>query len=172
MAKSSPTSPTKLCLQTEMPLHQVRPMDAVSALYSDGSHELSEAIIASLSRTVFGGGPAASAGMIQRAMARLAYRILKWTTTARRTDYEDRHAGAFSNPLLQQTGHPYARAFLDSSSREAESLVEGGDPMNGPYMMLSPEILKASNIWDRIFMNSVQCKDVQLRFIWDDMGDL
>ena len=110
--------------------------------------------------------------MIQRAMARLAYRILKWTTTARSTDHEDRNTGAFSNPLLQRTGHPYARVLLDSFSREAESLVEGGDPMNGSYMMLSPEILKASNLWDRIFMNSVQCKDVQLRFIWDDMGDL
>ena len=145
----------------------VRPMDAVVALYSDSAHEMSEAIIASLSLAVFGGGPVASAGMIQRAMARLAYRILKWTTTARGSDDEDRSGGAFNNPLLRRTGHPYARALLDSSSAAAEALVEGGDPMNGPYMMLSPEILKASSVWDRIFLHSVQSKDVQLRFIWE-----
>jgi len=142
-------------------------MDAVQALYSEGSHEMSEAIVASLSHTVFDKGIVPSAGMLQRATARLAYQVLRWTTTARKADHADRDAGAFSNPLLQRTGHPFARALLDSSSREAESLVEGGDPMNGPYMMLSAEVLKASNIWDRIFMNSVQSKDVQLRFIWE-----
>ncbi len=34
----------------------IRPMDAVMALYSDGDRELSEAIIASLSRAIFGEG--------------------------------------------------------------------------------------------------------------------
>ena len=150
-----------------MPLTLLRPMDAVVALYAEGSHEMSEALIASLSRAVFDTGHVASAGRLQRLMARIAYRVLKWTTTARETDHKDRDEGAFSNPLLQRTGHPYARALLDSSRRETESLVEGGDPMNGPYMMLSPEILKASNIWDRIFLHSVQGKDVQLRFIWE-----
>ena len=150
-----------------MTLSLLRPMDAVVALYSDGAHEMSEAIIASLSRAVFGTGHVALAGRLQRLMARVAYRILKWTTTRLETDDEDRDEGAFHNPLLRRTGHPYARALLDSSSREAESLVEGGDPMNGPYMMLAPEILKASNLWDRIFLHSVQGKDVQLRFIWE-----
>ncbi len=145
----------------------VRPMDAVFALYSDGAHEMSAAIVASLSRAVFGGAGRVPAGMIQRAMARLSYRLLKWTTSPRKVDADERTAGAFNNPLLRRTGHPYARALLDSSSAAAESLVEGGDPMNGPYMMLSPEILRASSVWDRIFLHSVQSKDVQLRFIWE-----
>ncbi|MEO6784849.1 MAG: hypothetical protein ABI318_01845 [Chthoniobacteraceae bacterium] len=150
-----------------MTLSLLRPMDAVVALYSEGAPEVSEAIIASLSQAVFGGRHLASAGALQRLMARISYRILKWTTTSRRADDEAGDAGAFRNRLLRRTGHPYARALLDSSSREAEALVEGGDPMNGPYMMLAPEILAASNIWDRIFLHSVQGKDVQLRFIWE-----
>lgn len=144
----------------------LRPMDAVAALYSEGAHEMSEAIIESLSRAVFGKGQMTTAGPLQQVMARVAYRVLKWTTSNHQED-ENRSPGAVRNPLLQKTGHPYARALLDSSSREAESLVEGGDPMNGPYMMLAPEILKASNVWDRIFLHSVQGRDVQLRFVWE-----
>jgi hypothetical protein len=68
---------------------------------------------------------------------------------------------------MERTGHPYARALLDSSREEHESLVEGGDPMNGPYMLIAPEIRKASDTWDRIFMDSVQSRDVQLRFAWE-----
>jgi hypothetical protein len=37
--------------------------------------------------------------------------------------------------------------------------------MNGPYMMISPEILGMSDVWDRLLMHSVQGKDVQLRFV-------
>ena len=37
--------------------------------------------------------------------------------------------------------------------------------MNGPYMMLSPEIRKNGGLWDRIFFDSIQSKDVQVRFI-------
>ena len=142
-------------------------MDAVVALYSEGDHELSEAIIASLSRAVFvekHGGPA---GPAQRALARISYRVLKWTTTRRRAASEDYKGGTFRNPILERTGHPYAWALLGSSSKETESLVEGGDPMNGPYMMICPEILKVSDVWDRIFLHSVQSRDVQLRFIWE-----
>lgn len=142
-------------------------MEAVAALYAEGEHELSEAIIASLSRAVFGGGSLAPAGLVQRAMARITYRILKWTTTRRGVDAQSGVEGTFHNPLLRRTGHPYAHALLASSSKDAESLVEGGDPMNGPYMMIVPEILKIGTKWDRVFLNSVQGKDVQLRFIWE-----
>jgi len=41
-------------------------MDAVVALYSDGDVELSEAIVASLSRAIFGEGTTARAGFFQR----------------------------------------------------------------------------------------------------------
>lgn len=143
-------------------------MDAVVALYTAGNQELSEAIIASLSRAVFEGEDAGPAGLLQTVMARVSYRILKWTTTCRQgTDKEDSERGACHNPLLMLTGHPYARALLHSSNGEAESLVEGGDSMNGPYMMIVPEILKIATTWDRVFLNSAQGRDVQLRFIWE-----
>ncbi len=142
-------------------------MDAVVALYSEGDHGLSEAIIASLSGAVFGESYGGPAGAAQRALARVSYRVLKWTTTRRKADGEDYEGGAFHNPILERSRHPYGRALLDSSSREHESLVDGGDPMNGPYMMICPEILKVSDVWDRIFLHSVQSRDVQLRFIWE-----
>ena len=47
-----------------------------------------------------------------------------------------------------------------------KSLVAGGDPMNGPLHDGLPEILKVSNVWDRLFLHSVQSRDVQLRFIF------
>lgn len=145
----------------------VKPMDAVVALYAEGQHALSEKIIASLSEAIFKGGGASPAGLLQRLLARGSYRVLKWTTKRRATSPDSTEAAAFANPLLERSGHPYARALLGSSSRETESLVEGGDPMNGPYMMISPEILKSSGPWDRIFLHSVQGRDVQLRFIWE-----
>jgi hypothetical protein len=142
-------------------------MDAVVALYSDGEHALSEAIVASLGRAIFDGGQFKPAGPAKRALARISYRLLKWTTKRRKGDAETYCGGAHHNPLLERTGHPYARALLDSSRAEHESLVEGGDPMNGPYMLILPEIRKASDVWDRIFMDSVQSRDVQLRFAWE-----
>ena len=148
-------------------LERIRPMDAVMALYSEGEEELTEAIVASLSHAVFHEGHPGPAGPAQRALARISYQILKWTTTTRRTTSEGYQGGAFHNPILEWSRHPYGRALLDSSSRETESLVEGGDPMNGPYMMIAPEILKGSDIWDRLFLQSVQSRDVQLRFIWE-----
>lgn len=148
-------------------MEPVSPMDAVVALYSEGHQELAEAIIASLSRAVFEGTHVGPAGLAQRLLARISYRALKWTTTPRKAGGEGYEGGAFHNPILEWSRHPYARALLDSSCRETESLVEGGDPMNGPYMMICPEILKVSTVWDRLFLHSVQSRDVQLRFIWE-----
>ena len=145
----------------------VRPMDAVTALYSEGEPKLSEAIIASLSDVIFAGGHPGPAGPAQQAFARLSYRVLKWTTSRLRAADGAHGTGDFHNPILVWSGHPYARALLNSSTKETESLVEGGDPMNGPYMMISPEILKSSDGWDRAFLHSVQGRDVQLRFMWE-----
>ncbi len=143
----------------------IRPMDAVVVLYSTGDPRLTEAIIASLSHGVFEGVHGGPASRGQRAFARFSYRVLKLTTTRRKCLGEEYEGGAFHNPIMVWSGHPYARALLDSSRKETENLVEGGDPMNGPYMMISREILKGSDVWDRIFLHSVQGKDVQLRFI-------
>jgi len=143
----------------------VRPMDAVTILYSHGDEELTEAIVASLSHGVFEGIHCGPAGAGQRAFARFSYRVLKLTTTRRKCTGEEYGGVAYHNPIMVRSGHPYARALLDSSRKETETLVEGGDPMNGPYMMISREILAGSDVWDRIFLHSVQGKDVQLRFI-------
>ena len=146
-------------------LGSIRPMDAVTILYSHGEEELTEAIVASLSHGVFEGTHGGPAGPGQRAFARFSYRVLKLTTTRRKSVGEGYEGGAFHNPIMVWSKHPYARALLDSSRKETENLVEGGDPMNGPYMMISREILGGSDVWDRIFLHSVQGKDVQLRFI-------
>jgi len=140
-------------------------MDAVAALYSDQDVELSEAIIASLSRALFAVMSGAPAGLPQRVLSRLSHRVLKWTTTREKTDDRSGGTGSFRNPILERTRHPYAQALLNSSTKDMETLIEGGDPMNGPYMMISPEILGVSDVWDRLLMHSVQGKDVQLRFV-------
>jgi len=142
-------------------------MDAVVALYSDGDAELSEAIIASLSCAVFGPGSVTRAGLPQKLFSRFTHQVLKLTTKRRKADDQSGDTSTYCNPILERSGHPYARALLTSSSTAEKSVIEGGDHMNGPYMMIVPEILKLGTTWDRIFLNSVQGKDVQLRFIWE-----
>ncbi len=142
----------------------VKPMDAVAALYSHEHPEVSEAIIASLSRAIFEGNEIKPAGRLQRTLARVSYRVLQWTT---RTDKGGHESGSettvFRNSVLERSGHPYARALLASSRIETASLVEGGDPMNGNYMMMAPEIRRKGRLWDRLLLDSVQGKDVRLR---------
>ena len=145
----------------------VRPMDAVAALYSGGNSELSEAIIGSMSHAVFKVGPGNAAGLARRLMARASYLLLKCTTSRRPPRDGEDESHSYHSPVLKRSGHPYADSLLASSSKKSASLVEGGDPMNGPYMMIVPEIRQASTMWDRIFFNSVQSSDVQLRFIWE-----
>lgn len=148
-------------------LLRIRPMEAVAALYSEGHEELSEAIIAGLNRAVFGKEPS-PAGLVQRAMARLTWRVLKWTTRRHVIGGDGEAAPAgYRNRLLERSRHPYAQSLLTSSTKETEVLVEGGDPMNGPYMMIAPEIRETCTLWDKLFFNSVLGKDVQLRFIWE-----
>lgn len=143
-------------------------MDAVAALYSNRDQELSEAIIASLSRTIFDGNAIKPAGRIQRALAKATYRILRWTTRiGKGRDEAGAEVAVFSNTLLQRSRHPYASALLTPSRSGTASLVEGGDPMNGPYMMLAPEIARNCGLWDNLFFDSVQGKDVQSRFVWE-----
>jgi len=149
-------------------MHELRPMDAVAALYSDRDRELAQAIVASLSHAVFERDEVKPAGPIKRAMANGSYRILQWTTrTGTGRDETGGEAPRFSNSLLKRSRHPYARSLLTSSRNETESLVEGGDPMNGPYMMLVPEIRKNCSLWDRLLLDSVQGRDVQARFVWE-----
>ena len=139
-------------------------MEAAKALFSSNHHELSEEIVASLSRAIFSGCDIKPAGWIQRILARVSYRILKWTTTSSNGEDESGSKVAiFRNTIMEQTRHPYARLLLASSRSETASLIEGGDPMNGNYMMIAPEIRRSGGLWDRLFLDTVQGKDVRLR---------
>ncbi len=144
-------------------MQDLKPMGAVAALYAEDQHELAEAIVASLSRAIFHANDTKPASKAKIFIGHVSHRVVSWTTRA--IPAEDGHAiTLYRNPLFERSGHPYARSLLASSRSETVTLVEGGDPMNGPYMMLSPEIRKNSGLWDRIFFESVQSKDVQLRF--------
>ena len=145
-------------------LRIISPMEAVAALYSTDEEALADAILSSLSQVVFGAGAPKPASLPQRVMARLSYRLLKRTTVREKVGSEG-DSIKLRNRLLERSQHPYAKSLLASSSKETEALVEGGDPMNGPYMMIVPEIRASAVLWDKLFFNSVQGKDVQLRFI-------
>jgi hypothetical protein len=142
------------------------PMGAVAALYSPGQHDLAEAIIASLSQAIFHDPDHKAASKKKLFLGRISQKLVRWTTRSH-TVVDDGGISAtlFRNRLMERSGHPYAQALLSSSQNETAALVEGGDPMNGPYMMLSPEIRKNGGLWDKIFLDSVQSKDVQVRFV-------
>lgn len=144
------------------PLPRLRPMEAVTALYHGTDAELTDAILSDLSHQVFHGPEVEPAGPAQRLLARLSHRLLQATT---RLDRASAAGPVYQNRLLERSGHPYAQALLNSSCQETASLVEGGDPMNGPYLMLAPSVRRHGDRWDQLFFNSVQGKDVQFRFI-------
>jgi hypothetical protein len=142
----------------------LKPMDAVAALYSGDDVELSGKIVACLSDAIFNGSEIRQAGRVQRTMARVSYRMLHWTTTSGKgRDENGSEVTVFTNPVLERCRHPFARSLLGSSKSETASLIEGGDPMNSNYVMLAPEIRTNGGWWDRLLLDSVQGKDVQLR---------
>ena len=144
----------------------LKPMEAVEALYSSDQPEMSEEIVASLSRAIFSGNEMRPAGWVQRTLAKVSYRILQWTTTSSKPADEPGSPGpVFSNNLMERSRHPYARSLLASSRSETATLMEGGDPMNSNYVMIAPEIRMNGGLWDRLFLDSVQGKDVRLRMI-------
>lgn len=149
-------------------MHHLKPMDAVTALYSAEDPKLSAAIMASLSKAIFEGNDIKPAGALKRTLARVAHRVLHLTTKS--TESTDESGGkrtVLTNRLLERSGHPYAKALLTSSHSDVEALVEGGDPMNGPYMLIAPEIRRNCGVWDKLFLDSVQSRDVQNRIIWE-----
>lgn len=146
-------------------------MGAVAALYAPDQHDLAEAILASLSRSIFHDREATPAGRGKLFIGRVSHRVVRWTTrSVKSRDDSGVEMTQITNPLFERSGHPYARALLTSSGSDTAALVEGGDPMNGPYMMLSPELRKNGGLWDRIFFDSVQSKDVQIRFIHETLA--
>ena len=142
------------------------PMEAVNALYVDEHEEVPEAIIASLSDAIFDGEVPRTASGLKRRLARPVTRLLRRTTrTETRTEEDGTETTVYRNRILERSGHPYAETLLSPSHSNAANFVEGGDPMNGPYMMISPEIRKNAKLWDKILLDSVLGRDVQIRFI-------
>ena len=152
-------------------MQNLKPMGAVAALYANDQQVLSEAIIASLSGAIFEGSVPKPASRGKLLLGRIAHKVVQWTTQM--TKSQDRNGAEvtlFHNSLFESSGHPYAHSLLKSSTTETVALVEGGDPMNGPYLMLSPEIRKNGSLWDRIFFDSVQSADVQVRFVHETLA--
>lgn len=143
-------------------------MEAVNTLYAEGQEEFAEAILASLSRQVFDADVPLPSGNFRRWMAGGVFQLLRWTTRPTvRTNPDGTQMTVFRNRIIERSNHPYGMTLLEPSMADAASFVEGGDPMNAPYMMISPEISRNASTWDNIFLNSVQGKDVQIRFIWE-----
>ena len=148
-------------------------MEAVNALYSEGEAEIAEAIVTSLGRQIFDAETPEPAGRLRRRMAGGIFRLLKRTTRQQRRPGPDgSEIVAYHNPILLRTGHPYAMTLLEPSNAQSASFVEGGDPMNAPYMMISPEISQNAGRWDRVLLSSTHGTDVQLRFIWEARATL
>ena len=145
-------------------MKSMRPMEAVAALYAEGNE--AREVFEGLSRSVFGDHGLSPSGPARRLLARLSYRVVKRTTRRAPPGAET----AFRCPILERSGHAYARSLLSPSRQDMAGLVEGGDPMNGPYMMILPEVRRCGDRWDGIFFNSVQGRDVQLRFIWETLA--
>ncbi len=144
-----------------------QPLEAVAALYSADHHESSESIVASLSRVIFTTKDKRPAGRIRRTFARAFYQILRLTTKSERGVGEGNAGVAvFTNAILKRCKHGFAGSLMGSSRKENAALIEG-DPMNGHYMMIAPELRMNGGMWDRIFFDSVQGKDVQLRLAWE-----
>ena len=136
-------------------------MEAAIALFEEDD-ATSTALVDSLSRVVFDTPQPAAASGIKRILARLALRYLTRTTRI-----ED---GRHRNAALERTEYPYALILLHSTDEESANLVEGGDPMNAPYMMGLPEIRENAIIYDKLFLDSVIGQDVRLRFRWETLA--
>ncbi len=150
--------------------HRLTPMAAANALYSNEPSDLPAAIVASLSHQIFDSELPKAAGKMKRRLAFLSYRLLKRTTREHiRTDAHGVEYIAYRNRILERSAHPYAMTLLEPSGADSASFVEGGDPMNAPYMMISPEISAHAGLWDKLLLGSVHGRDVQLRFIHETL---
>lgn len=149
-------------------LDGLTPMSALAALYGEGRVETARAIISSLNRRIFEGPPPRPSNIIRRGLARGVVRLLQRTTTSAVAPGPDGEPlTRYENRILRNSGHPYAITLLEPTRADTSTFVEGGDPMNAIYMMLSPEIAAQSKLWDKIILDSVQCRDVQWRLYWE-----
>lgn len=142
------------------PLSKLRPMEAVRVLYDTGSEEEVSALFTSLSRAVFERRVPGGAPIIKRILARVVVPTIR-LRTRRETDAAGHPV--YRNRLLESSGHSYARMLMQPSA----GYVEGGEPMNAVYLMLSPEIARNAGLWDRLLVDSVQGRETRRRFYWE-----
>lgn len=147
---------------------KVTPMEAVARLYGEGHEDAARAIVSSLSGNVFDAPAPRPSGSVRRALAHLVWHLMRCTTRAEtRRGPDGNDVLVFRNRILEKSGHPYAATLLEPSRADTQDFVEGGDPMNALYMMLVPEVRRAAGTWDHIMLDSVQARDVQVRFVWE-----
>jgi hypothetical protein len=155
-------------MTSDQALDGLTPMTALAALYGEGRVETARALVASLNRRIFEGTPPRPSNVIRRSLARGVVRLLRRTTTSSTAPGPDGEpVTRYENRILRNSGHPYAATMLEPTRADTSSFVEGGDPMNAIYMMLSPEIAAQAGLWDKIILDSVQCRDVQWRLYWE-----
>ena len=145
---------------------KITPVEAVRILYGADQDELARAIVASLNRRIFTDRPPVPSNAFRRTLARMVFHLMRATTRADTRPGPDGHPVTFyRNAILEKSGHPYAATLLEPSRADTAAFVEGGDPMNSVYMMLSREIFANAGLWDHIMLDSVQARDVQLRLL-------
>ncbi len=144
------------------------PMQAMAVLYGEGKEEASRELIDGLSWQIFEGPERKPLTGLRRAMTGFVFWLMQKTTREEvRTAPDGRKVVAYRNRILERTGHPYTMTLLQPSRGETAFLVEGGDPMNAIYMLLSPEVHRSAGLWDRLLLDSVPSRDVQVRFGWE-----
>lgn len=152
-------------------MNEMKPMEAVAALYSNGREEESRAIVASISRAIFENHEFKRAPFAKKVLSLLSLRVLKRTTKKKKVvNQHGVEVTEVTNRILDRSGHAYARALMGSTSLQTEVLVEGGDPMNSQYMMMCPVIRSNGQLWDRLFLDSVQARDVRLRMALETLA--
>lgn len=144
------------------------PMQAMAVLYGDGKEEASREIVDGLSWQIFEGPERKPLGGLRRAMTGFVFWLMQRTTHEDvRSEPDGKKVAGYRNRILERTGHPYTSTLLQPARSETANLVEGGDPMNAIYMLLSPEVHKSAGLWDRLLLDSVPSRDVQVRFAWE-----
>lgn len=143
-------------------------MQAMAVLYGEGREEASRELVDGISWQIFEGPERKPLGGLRRKMTGFVFWLMNKTTREEvRTEPDGRKIAGFRNRILERSGHPYTMTLLQPSRGETAFLVEGGDPMNAIYMLLSPEVHRSVGLWDRLLLDSVPSRDVQVRFVWE-----
>lgn len=142
-------------------------MAALSILYGEGREEASREIVDGLIQQIFDGPERKPLTGIRRGLTGFVFWLMHNTTRKEiHTGAEGNSTTRYRNRILERTGHPYTDTLLRPGDTTA-TLVEGGDPMNAIYMMLCPRVAQRAGLWDRLLLDSVPSRDVQVRFVWE-----